>query len=167
MRRVETGAMASNPPGSSAPATVSDVGMDLHQLLECKGFAHWHSLLLKLLARYDGWLADYEFDPAYDPDYRPLAEVFGVLGGIAPMDAGDDRALAQALLGCDFLFRSGIDRATGTSWDALRESYREFTTQRTLAAPLWGLELPWPAQEFISRLLAQLGRPATGFSCGG
>ena len=79
---------------------------DLRELLTVLGFARWHSLLLDLVSRYDGWLADYTLAPGHEPDFGPLAEIIEVLLDFAPALDGDDAALALAITGCNFLART-------------------------------------------------------------
>jgi hypothetical protein len=150
---------------------------DLLQLLGAKGFAHWHGPLLLLMSRYAGWLADYEFDPAFDPDLRPLSEVITATAGLAgrdryhadtrAVDQANDHALAYALLSqCDFLARDALDRASRTHWDPLAQSYRDFLIQYPQAEPLWGTGAPWTVVDLVAWALAQRAPPGAGTAGG-
>lgn len=114
---------------------------DLLQLLSAKGFARWHRALLTLIARYEGWLAHYEFDPTCDPDLRPLAELIRLVESLPAAIRGEHIDFARELVQCcDFCCREGLDRATRTSWNPLQQSYRDFLAQYPNAEPLWGTQ---------------------------
>jgi hypothetical protein len=132
---------------------------DLAQLLHTRGLEHWHSLLLAFMDRYSGWLQAYEFEPSFDPDYRPLGEVIDLLLQLPARVPCDDLAFAVTLTRCDFLMRTARDMASGAAWDARALSYQDFVRQHPRAEPLWAIDLPWPADEFASWAMSRLRRP--------
>lgn len=133
---------------------------DLLQLLSEKGLAHWHGPLTLLMSRYAGWLSHYEFDPAFDPDLRPLSEVISATAGLAAHCVANDHALATVLvLRCDFMAREAVDRDTRTHWDPLKQSYRDFLIEFPRAEPMWESGAPWTVVELVSWVLAQPSAP--------
>ena len=129
---------------------------DLQELLRFKGLLRWHAPLLTLTARYDGWLSHYEFDPALDPDLRPIAEVMAVVASLPQASYGDDVQLASALgCSCDFLSRQAVHRASQVRWDPLAQSYREFLHSHPGGEPMWSTEPPWAALELVGWMVAQ------------
>lgn len=135
---------------------------DLLQLLGEKGFAHWHGPLTLLMSRYAGWLSHYEFDPAFDPDLRPLSEVITATAVLVACGGADDQALASALLlRRDFVAREAVNRATRSRWEPLKQSYRDFLIQFPRAEPLWATVAPWTAAELVAWVLAQHAAPPT------
>lgn len=140
-----------------SPSSAGEAG-DLESLLRTRGFAHWHALLQELMDRYRGWLADYEFEPLFDPDYRPLTEVIHALLQLPQPAWGSDQALCAALAKCDFLVRAAVHRASGTRWDPLQQSYRDFKARFADAEPFWELQMPWSSEDFSAWALDRLGR---------
>lgn len=134
---------------------------DLQELLRFKGLLRWHGPLLTLTARYEGWLSHYEFDPALDPDLRPIMEVMAVVAGLPQKLYGDDVQLAAALGGgCDFLSRQAVDRTSQVRWDPLAQSYREFLQSHPGGEPMWSTEPPWAALELVGWMVAQSAQHA-------
>lgn len=111
---------------------------DLLQLLQRLNSAHWHSVLLELTQRFDGWMVDYLDQPASSPDYRPMADMLGVLRTFPPDQAGGDLALARAITECDFFARAARNECDGPlAWDPCVESYRAFSQRHPERFPYW------------------------------
>lgn len=139
------------------PSSAGEAG-ELRSLLRSRSFLHWHPLLLELMDRYRGWLADYEFEPLFDPDYRPLTEVIQVLLQLPESAWGSDQELMRALCRCDFLVRAAVHRSSRTRWEPLLESYRNFKARFPDAEPMWELEIPWSSEQFGAWVASRLAR---------
>jgi hypothetical protein len=111
---------------------------DLLQVLESLGFGHWHSLLMEMCSRFDGWIVDYLQAPESSPDYRPLVDIMKVLRDFPRDQAGDDLAMAKALAKCDFLVRAARDQWCGfVCWDPFAEPYSVFAQRFPDRYPYW------------------------------
>jgi hypothetical protein len=111
---------------------------DLLQVLESLGFGHWHSLLMEMCSRFDGWIVDYLQAPESSPDYRPLIDIMKALRAFPRDKAGDDLAMAKALAECDFLVRAARDQWRGlVCWDPFAEPYCAFAQRFPDRYPYW------------------------------
>jgi hypothetical protein len=125
-------------PTMSNPDPVEQDAPDLLQLLGSLGFAHWHSLLMELCGRFDGWIVDYLQSPESSPDYRPLVDIVKALQAFPRDKTGDDLEMAKALAGCDFLVRAARDRWCGqVSWDPFAEPHTAFAQRFPERYPYW------------------------------
>ncbi len=111
---------------------------DLLQLLEDLGFAHWHSLLLDLCSRFDGWIVDFLQQSESEPDFRPMVDILDQLRTFPRALAGDDLALAKVIGSCDFLARAARDKHMGAiAWDPFEVPYKKFTERHPARYPYW------------------------------
>lgn len=111
---------------------------DLLQLLEGLRFAHWHSLLLDLCSRFDGWLVDFLQQSESEPDFRPMVDILEQLRNFPRALAGDDLAVAKVIASCDFLARAARDRHMGViAWDPFEEPYKKFAERHPARYPYW------------------------------
>lgn len=131
---------------------------DLQGLLNLHGLGHWHTTLLDLVSRYDGWLNQYEFDEVHDPDYRPLEEVIEAVMRLAGKSLGDDTAMAVSIYSCDFLARQARCRVTGEHWDPLVLNYKIWSVHRPEPEPFWGCGQPWSVMTFADWAQARIRR---------
>lgn len=124
------------PPGDAPPEATS--APDLELLLAQRRLLHWLEPLLCLCQRHHGWLADYEFDPELDPDFRPLCDTLDAVLQVPASPEGDDSALAHALAQSNFMARSAVDRQSGQLlWNPLAEPYRAFAKRHPGVVPFW------------------------------
>ncbi len=157
--RPSCGASDSSAAGRLSPPIDNAAGpageLDLRELLEVCGFARWHDFLQSLFQRYAGWMSHYWLEEGFDLDFWPTADVIHTLLALPIRAYGDDWAFAAALARCDFLARLARDTRTGSAWDPLSETYRDF--QLTHASePYWGEAAPWPEAEFAGWAVAQV-----------
>jgi len=111
---------------------------DLLQVLESLGLAHWHSFLMDLCQRFDGWLVDFLQAPEASPDYRPMIDIVKALRQFPKEHAGNDLEMAKALAQCDFLVRAARDRWCGRiGWDPFGEPYAAFAERFPDRYPYW------------------------------
>lgn len=111
---------------------------DLLQLLEALGFAHWHSLLLDLCSRFDGWIVDFLQQSESEPDFRPMVDILDQLRTFPRALSGDDVALAKVIGSCDFLARAARDQHMGTiTWDPFELTYKKFAERHPARYPYW------------------------------
>ncbi|MBL8348445.1 MAG: hypothetical protein JNN03_23665 [Rubrivivax sp.] len=115
---------------------------------------------MALLERYDGWGAAQQrtnggLDTVAAPDDAPLADVISVLDTLPAQLAGQDKALARALLTCPFLLRAAEDAHTAEPWEPLEQTFRSFSARRAVHLALMP-DIPWPERDFIDWTLEQL-----------
>jgi hypothetical protein len=160
------GARASNWPAPvvvaprETPLKCADSPDELEILLAALRFRHWRGCLEELLERYDGWGAALQrttgsLGARAAPDDAPLADVISVLDALPAELAGQDKALARALLACPFLRRTATDAHTSEPWEPLEQTFRSFSARRAVRLALMPC-IPWPERDFIDRTLEQL-----------
>lgn len=133
---------------------------ELEILLAALRFRYWRGCLVELLDRYDGWGTALQrttggLDAIAARDDAPLADVISVLDTFPAQLAGQDNALARALLACPFLLRSAADAHTGERWEPLEQTFRSFSGRRSVRLALIPC-IPWPERDFIDWTVEQL-----------
>lgn len=130
---------------------------DLMQVLEGLGFGHWHSLLMDLCQRFDGWLVDFLQAPEASPDYRPMIDIVKALRTFPQAQAGQDVALARAIGACDFLSRAARDCWGGRiCWDPFTEPYDTFAQRHPERYPYWEAQPARREAELTAWMLGHL-----------
>jgi hypothetical protein len=138
-------------------APLPDELPDLQQLLDSLKFGHWHSVVLALCSRFEGWWASYMADPALSPDYRPLFEAMDLIRRFPLRWAGDDKALALALSECEFLARGARECFEGQiAWDCTAETFTTFAKRHPHCYALWDAQPACGQTLLIGWMLHQL-----------
>lgn len=147
-------------PRATPPLKCAGSPDELEILLAALRFRHWRDCLVALLERYDGWSAARQhttggLDTIAAPDDAPLTDVISVLDTFPAQLAGQDKALARALLACPFLLRTAADAHTGEPWEPLEQTFRSFSARRAVRLALMP-GIPWSERDFIDWTLEQL-----------
>lgn len=147
-------------PRATPPLRCAGQPDDLEILLAALRFRHWRGCLVEVVDRYDGWgaarqRATGDLGAMAAPDDAPLADVISVLDTFPAQLAGQDKALASALLACPFLLRTAADAHTGARWEPLEQTFRSFSARRPVRLALMP-DIPWPERDFTDWTLEQL-----------
>lgn len=147
-------------PGAAPPLRCASSPDELEILLAALRFRHWRGCIVALLERCDGWGAARQhttggLDAMAALDDTPLADVISVLNTFPAQLAGQDKALARALLACPFLLRTAADANIGEPWEPLEQTFRSFSARRAVRLAL-SPGIPWPERDFIDWTLEQL-----------
>ncbi len=91
----------------------------LRCLLEERGLAHWHDVVVDFAHRWDGWQAHYFADEALSPDHEPLLQVTDAVRKVPALPDPPDQCARQAIRDRELACADALACVHMTGWHAM------------------------------------------------
>jgi len=148
----------------------------LRCLLEERGLAHWHDVVVDFACRWDGWQAHYYADDAMSPDHEPLQQVIEAVRTVPVLDGppGQGRrreiqdrelACAEALACVDMTaWQAMVDQQVPQPWNPLEQPFLSFRQARGRLLTWEDVKTLWPRTVLRTWLLGRVKEHELGFA---